>query len=105
MATSKDFHAYIMEQLYPVGDVTSRSMMGEYCLYYRGKLFGMICDNTLLIKQTPSALRLLCDCDTALPYEGAKQELLVVEDAENLSLMTELLEAMYEELPFPKKKK
>ena len=59
MATTKEFHDYVLEQLQKTGNVTTRKMMGEYCVYYNGKMVGDICDNTLLLKPTEAAIRLL----------------------------------------------
>lgn len=105
MATSKEFHDYILENLQRAGDVSTRKMMGEYCVYYRGKVVGDICDNTLFLKPTESVLKLLPDAERAYPYKGSKTLMAVVEQVENDGLMRELLEAMYEELPAPKPKK
>lgn len=104
MATSRDFHDYVMEQLARVGEVSSRKMMGEYCVYYRGKLVADLCDNQLLLKPTPSVLRLLPDAPRAYPYEGAKTRMVAVDDVENAELLQTVLSAMYDELPAPKKK-
>lgn len=105
MATSKEFHDYILENLQRAGDVSTRKMMGEYCVYYRGKVVGDICDNTLFLKPTESVLKLLPDAERAYPYKGSKTLMAVVEQVENDGLMRELLEDMYEELPAPKPKK
>lgn len=105
MATTKEFHDYVLEQLQKTGNVTTRKMMGEYCVYYNGKMVGDICDNTLLLKPTESAIRLLPDVERSYPYEGAKTLMLVVEELENTELLTEVFRAMYDELPAPKKKK
>ena len=104
MATTKEFHDYVMEQLSRVGEVTSRRMMGEYCVYYRGRMVAEICDNQLLLKPTPSVLRLLPDAPRAYPYEGAKTLMAAVEDVENAELLQTVLEAMWPELPESKKK-
>lgn len=104
MATSKEFHDYVMENLQRVGDVSSRKMMGEYCIYYKGKLIGDICDNTLFLKPVESVLRLMPDAERAYPYEGSRTLMAVVDDVENIELMEKVLNAMYEELPEPKKK-
>lgn len=105
MATTGEFHDYILEHLQKVGLVTTRKMMGEYCVYYQGKMIGDICDNCLLLKPTASVLRLLPNAERAYPYEGSKTLMVVVEDVENTTLMRELLEAMSKELPQPKAKK
>lgn len=105
MATSKEFHDYVVESLQRAGDVTTRRMMGEYCIYYKGKLIGDICDNCLFLKPTESVLRLLPEAERAYPYEGSKTLMVVVDDVENVERMREVLDAMYEELPEPKKKR
>lgn len=104
MATSKEFHDYIVENLRRAGDISTRKMMGEYCVYYQGKVIGNICDNCLFLKPTDSVLRLLPDAERAYPYEGSKTLMAVVDNVENTELMGEVLKGMYEELPEPKKK-
>jgi len=104
MATSKEFHDYVLASLGKVGDVFTRKMMGEYCIYYRQKLIGDICDNCLFLKPTESVLRLMPDAERAYPYEGSKTLMVVVDDVENTELMAEVLNGMYGELPEPKKK-
>ena len=103
MASSQNYLELILETL-SVPEVTYRSMMGEYILYYNGKIVGGIYDDRLLVKPTPSAIRLLPDAPYELPYDGAK-EMLMVEEVENGDLLRSLFEDMYEELPEPKKKK
>ena len=98
MATTKEYHDYVLECLNKAGEVTSRKMMGEYCLYYNGKLFGDICDNRLLVKQTETSKRLLADCPLEYPYEGSKTLMFLVSEFENPELMKKLLEGMYKEL-------
>lgn len=104
MATSKEFHDYIVESLRRAGDISTRKMMGEYCVYYQGKLIGDICDNCLFLKPTKSVLRLMPDAERAYPYEGSKSLMVVAEDVENTELMTEVLSGMYDELPERKEK-
>ena len=83
-------------------DVSYRAMMGEYIIYYRGKVVGGIYDDRFLVKPTKSAKAMMPDADMELPYEGAKG-MLLVDDVENREFLRGLLEAMYEELPAPKK--
>lgn len=97
MPTSVEAYEGIMEILSPICDVTSRKMMGEYLLYYRGKLFGGIYDDRLMVKVTPSSREMLSGCDMVPPYEGAKS-MLVVDEADT-EMLTELIAMMYEELP------
>ena len=104
MASSKESLDFILEQLSELDDVTYHAMMGEYIIYYRGKIVGGIYDDRLLVKLTKSAVALTPDADRELPYEGAKK-MLLVDNVENKEFLRELLEAMYEELPAPKKKK
>ena len=79
-------------------------MMGEYILYYRGKIIGGIYDDRFLVKPTKSAVAMMPNAEMELPYDGAK-EMLLVDDVDNKEFLRELLEAMYSELPAPKKKK
>ena len=104
MASSKDYLDFILEQLSELDDITYRAMMGEYIIYYRGKVVGGIYDDRFLVKPTKSAREKMPDADLELPYEGAK-EMLLVDNVENRDFLRDLLEAMYKELPAPKKKK
>ena len=104
MASSKEYLDYILEQLSELDDVTYRAMMGEYIIYYRGKVVGGIYDDRFLVKPAKSAAAMMPNADAELPYEGAK-EMLLVENVENRGFLSALLEAMYDELPLPKKKK
>ena len=104
MASSKDYLEYILDQLSGLDDISYRAMMGEYIIYYRGKIIGGIYDDRFLVKPVKSAVAMMTDADLELPYEGAK-EMLLVDDVENRKFLCELLEAMYDELPAPKKKK
>jgi len=79
-------------------------MMGEYIIYYRGKVIGGIYDDRFLVKLVKSAVAMMPDAEMELPYEGAK-EMLLVDDVENRDFLRDLLEAMYPELPAPKKRK
>lgn len=105
MATTKEFHDYVVESLSRVGDITTKRMMGEYCVYYKGKLIGDICDNQLFLKPTKSVVRLMPDAARAYPYEGSKTLMAVVDNVDNTELMGAVLNAMYEELPEKKIKK
>ena len=104
MASSKDYLEYILDQLSGLDAVSYRAMMGEYIIYYRGKIVGGIYDDRFLVKPVKSAAAMMPDAELELPYEGAK-EMLLVDDVENREFLCELLEAMYDELPAPKKRK
>jgi len=101
MASSKEYIEFVLDQC---NGLSARAMMGEYVLYYGGKVVGGVYDNRLLIKPTPSAKALMPNAEYQFPYEGAK-EMLLVEDIENRVFLRQLFEAMYEELPEPKRRK
>ena len=103
MASSKEYLHFILEQLSDLDDISYRPMMGEFILYYHGKIVGGIYDDRLLVKKTRSALELMPAAICELPYEGAK-EMLLVDEVDSKAFLTELFEAMYEELPMPKRK-
>ena len=104
MASSKEYLDFILEQLSGLENVSWKAMMGEYILYWRGKIIGGIYDDRFLVKPTPSARRMLPDAPTELPYEGAKQ-MLLVDRIEDRDFLTELIEAMLPELPAPKQRR
>ena len=104
MASSKEYLNFILEQLQDLENLTYRAMMGEYIIYYKGKIVGGIYDDRFLIKPMKSAQKLMTSVSYEIPYEGAK-EMLLVSDVDNREFLTELLETMYEELPMPKPKK
>lgn len=103
MESSKEYLDFILEQLSELNDVSYRAMMGEFIIYYRGKIVGGIYDDRFLVKPTKSAVAMMPNADMELPYDGAK-EMLLVDDVDNKEFLKELLEAMYLELPAPKKK-
>lgn len=104
MASTKAYLNFIMEQLSELDEVSFRAMMGEYILYYRGKVFGGIYDDRLLIKPVPAAVKMMPDATMELPYDGAKA-MILVDDVDNREFLCELIESMWEELPEKKKKK
>ena len=104
MATDKTYLDFILEQLAALPELTHRAMMGEYILYYRGKIAAYVCDNRLLVKPVPSAKAMLPDAPMEPPYEGAK-EMLLVDRLEDTAFLCALFDAMYDELPAPKPKK
>lgn len=97
MASSKAYLEYIQDQLSGLDDVRYRSMMGEYIIYYRGRIVGGIYDNRFLVKPTKSALAMIPDAVMELPYEGAK-EMLLVEDLENRDFLCNLMKTIFDEL-------
>lgn len=103
MASRKEYLHFILEQLSDLDGVSYRPMMGEYILYYRGKIIGGIYDDRLLVKKTRSALELMPAAICELPYEGAK-EMLLVDGVDSKEFLKKLFEAMYDELSSPKRK-
>lgn len=104
MASSKGYLEFILEQLSELEDVSYRAMMGEYIIYYGGKVVGGIYDDRFLVKPAKSAAAMMPNASMELPYDGAR-EMLLVDDVEDKEFLCKLLEAMYEELPAPKKKR
>lgn len=104
MASSKEYLNFILEQLSELEEITHRSMMGEYIIYYRGKIAAYICDDRFLVKPVKSAVELMPDAPRELPYEGAK-EMLLVENLDDKEFLKRLFNAMYDELPMPKKRR
>ena len=104
MSSNKVYLDFVLEQLSGLEEITYRAMMGEYIIYYRGKIVGGIYDDRLLVKPVKSAVSLMPTASYELPYEGAK-EMLLVDDVDSKAFLTKLFNAMYEELPAPKKRK
>ncbi len=104
MASSKNYLEYILGQFSGLYDISYRAMMGEYIIYYHGKVVGGIYNDRFLVKPVKSAVTMMPDEDLELPYEGAK-EMLFVDDEDNREFLRQFLKAMYNELPALKKKK
>ena len=104
MASSKEYLDFVLDQLSELDEITYKAMMGEYIIYYKGKIIGGIYDDRFLVKPTPSARKMMPEAKTELPYEGAK-EMLLVNEVDNRAFLQELLAAMYDELPAPKRKR
>lgn len=103
MASSKEYLDFIMEQLSDLDEISCKAMMGEYIIYYRGKIVGGIYDDRFLVKPVKAARELMPEADLELPYDGAK-EMLLVDNVDDKEFLKELLEGMYDELPAPKKR-
>ena len=104
MASSKEYLDFILEQLSEVEEITYKAMMGEYIIYYHGKIIGGIYDDRFLVKPVKSAIEYMPNAEYELPYDGAR-EMLLVDDVDNKEFLTSLINAMYDELPEPKAKK
>ena len=103
MASTKEYLEYVREQLRDLEEITFRPMMGEYVLYYQGKVVGGIYDDRLLLKPTASTLNLMKKATYALPYEGAKE--MLVADIDDKALMEQLIPAIAADLPVSGKRK
>lgn len=104
MATSKEFLNFVLDQLSDLDGITYRQMMGEYIIYYGGKIAAYLCDNRMLIKPVKSAFAMMQGAPFEAPYEGAK-EMILAENIDDKEFMTALFRAIYDELPEPKPKK
>lgn len=104
MASSKEYLDFILEKLSDLEEITYRAMMGEFIIYYRGKIVGGIYDDRFLVKPVKSAINYMPSARYELPYEGAK-EMLLVDEVDDKEFLTGLLNAMYDELPATRKKK
>ena len=104
MPSSKEYLNFILEQLSDLNDITYKPMMGEFLIYYRGKLVGGIYDDRLLVKPVKSAISYMPQAEQSLPYEGAK-EMVLVDNIDDKEYLAGLFEAMFDDLPMPKAKK
>ena len=104
MASSKEYLDFILEKLSDLEEITYRAMMGEFIIYYRGKIVGGIYDDRFLVKPVKSAINYMPVARYELPYEGAK-EMLLVDEVDDKEFLAGLLNAMYDELPASNKKK
>ena len=104
MASSREYLTFVLDQLSGLNEVTYRGMMGEFILYFRGRIVGGIYDDRLLVKPVPAALELMPDAPRELPYPGAK-EMLLVEDVDDAEFLQSLFRAMYDELPPPARRR
>lgn len=104
MATKKEYLEFVLEQLSDIDGITHRQMMGEYIIYHHGKIAAYLCDDRLLVKPVPSAAKMMPDAKYELPYDGAK-DMILVENIDDKDFLTNLFNSMYGELPEPKKSK
>ena len=101
MPSRKDYLNFILEQLSDLNDITYKPMMGEFLIYYRRKLVGGVYDDRLLVKPVKSAISYMPQAEYSLPYEGAK-EMLLVDNIDDKEYLAGLFEAMFDDLPMPK---
>ena len=104
MASDKSYLDYVMEMLGDLDEISFRAMMGEYVLYYKGKVFGGIYDNRFLVKNTNFSRGFMPNAQLELPYDGGK-EMLLVENVDDKAFLSRLVDGMYDDLPMLKKRK
>ena len=104
MASSKEYLDFILKQVSELDNVSYKAMMGEFIIYYKGKIIGGIYDDRLLVKPVQSAINYMPNAVYELPYDGAK-EMLLIDDVDNKEFLIGLFDAMYDDLPAPKPKK
>ena len=104
MASNKAYLDFILEQLSQLDDISYRTMMGEYIIYYRGKIVGGIYDDRFLVKPLKSAIRMMPEARMEFPYDGGKA-MILVDNVDDKEFLKQLLEEMYMELPEPKKER
>lgn len=105
MSTDKDYLNFLLDQLSSLEGITWRMMMGEYLLYYRGKVAAYVCHDRFLVKPVPAALKMLPHAEYDSISEGGRKKLLRVDNVDDPEFLADLLNAIYDELPFPKSKK
>ena len=104
MASSKEYLDFILEQVSELDNVSYKAMMGEFIIYYKGKIIGGIYDDRLLVKPMQSAINYMPNAVYELPYDGAK-EMVLIDDVDNKEFLIGLFDAVYDDLPAPKPKK
>jgi TfoX/Sxy family transcriptional regulator of competence genes len=105
MASDKKFVEFVSEQIENAGEISAKSMFGEYGLYADGKLFALVCDNKLFIKPTNAGREFIVNVVEASPYPGAKPSLLIEDKLEDRDWISELVRRTVAELPEPKPKR
>lgn len=104
MASSLEFMEYVIDQIKDIGEITYKKMFGEYCVYYKNKVIGLVCDNQFLIKKTLAGKEVLPNSEERPPYEGSKP-CIIIENLEDRDMLKEIILKTYQELPEPKPKK
>ncbi|MBR2005762.1 MAG: hypothetical protein IJ991_16465 [Thermoguttaceae bacterium] len=104
MPSSREYLDFTLARLSDLPEISYKAMMGEYLLYYRGKLVGGVYDDRFLITPVKSALALIPDAAFESPYPGAKP-MLAVDADKSADFLAALFDAMFDDLPTPKKKR
>ena len=104
MASNPDFVQFIVDQCSGAGEITAKKMMGDYCVYCDGVLFGLVCDNNLFVKPTYAGASKLKDVVMRAPYPGAKDH-FYIDDVDDRDYLADLIKATLPALPKPKARK
>ena len=104
MACNADFVQFIVDQCSGAGEIAVKKMMGDYCIYCDGVLFGLICDNNLYIKVTEPGKVLLKEVILRPPYDGAK-DYFYISEVDDCDHLVALIKATLPVLLKPKAKK
>ena len=103
MASSREYLDFILEELSYLDDIRYIPMMGEYIIYYKDKIIGGIYDDRFLVKITKAGSKMMPKAEVDIPYDGAKP-MILVDNVDDKEFLKDLIEAMWGELPFKKKK-
>ena len=103
MACSIEFIEFVCDKLVPLGEVTSRKMMGDYVIYVNGKCVITACDNNAYIKKLPCIEKMMEGTKCGSPYPGAKEADIM--DFADMNKVIKVIETAWEALPYPKTKK
>lgn len=103
MSCNIEFIESVCEALQPLGEVSSRKMMGDYVIYLNGKCIITACDNTVYIKKLPCIEDLMLTAEKGCPYPGAKEAYIL--DFSDMRKVLQVIGILWEALPYPKPKK
>ena len=95
MASTKGYGDFVLEQLSLLDNITCKSMMGEFLLYYNGVLFGGIYDDRLLVKIVDNNKKY--QMKETIPYENAKP-MYLVDDIDDQEQLKSIIEDTYKDL-------
>jgi TfoX/Sxy family transcriptional regulator of competence genes len=103
MATTLDFAEYACEQIQGTGSVRHKKMFGEYMVYVNDKPLLLLCDSTVFVKMLPCLSVLCAECETGIPYNGAKEHYIL--DIDDRELARQVIAALEPVTPYPKSKR
>ena len=101
MATSREYALFVENLFRGVDGFSMKRMFGEYGIYLQGRVLGFLCDEQILLQDTPTARKLLPDAERKELFPGSKL-FIIFSDEGNHHLLQSVAQAMWEELPVPK---